>query len=350
MIEDEMRITELDLLQLTQTVRRVAILRAAIKLRVFDSMAAGPATAADIAAGHDLDARGTRILLDSLVAIGMLHTADSRYRLAAGATELLVSTSAGYFGAAIELTASDYEWEALGRLADSVRQGGTVLDQHAELPDYPFWTDLARNPTAHTAFVAGLLADTVAPRVSAAGWFDVLDVACGHGLYGFGVAQRFPTARIRSVDWQDVLGVAAAHARELGVAERVEFTPGDMFTVDLAGPYDLTLITNVLHHFSAERATVMLRRLASVTKPGGLIGIVAITADREAPRADPVPHLFSALMLAWTHGGESHSLDDYCAMLTASGFTAPTVHTLPAIPLRLLLAEREQDSRRKDLP
>ena len=138
-----------------------------------------------------------------------------------------------------------------------------------------------------------------------------------------------------------VLDVATVHARRLGVFDRVELTPGDMFTEPLDGPYDLTLITNVLHHFSTERATEMLRRLAAVTKPGGHIGIVAITADRDLPAEDPVPHLFSALMLAWTRGGESHSVDDYRAMLTDSGFGPPSLHTLPAIPLRLMLAERE---------
>jgi C-methyltransferase len=333
-------IDEFTLLEMAQAVRRAGVLCAALDLAVFDGMADGPVESHELARQLHVHPRGMLVLLRALAAIGLLHTDGARYRLVPGVDRVLVSSSPDFFGETLRLAVSRYEWDALGRLSEAVRRGGTVLDENAETPEYPFWEDLARTPTPHTPLVADLLADVLAPWVAGRPRLEVLDVACGHGLYGFTVARRHPQARVRSVDWANVLRVAREHAGRLGVLDRVELTAGDMFDTPLGGPYDLTLVTNVLHHFSAERVTVMLRRLADVTRPDGRIGIVAITADARDPASDPVPHLFSALMLAWTHEGESHSLDRYRELLAATGFGEPTVHGLQGVPLRLLVADR----------
>lgn len=336
----ESTIDEFTLLNMAQAVRRAGVLCAGMDLAVFDTMADGPTDAETVAARLGVPARGARILLRALAAIELLKTDGERFWLAPGVDRVLVRFSSGYFGDILRHAVSRYEWDALGRLSDAVRRGGTVLDTNAETPDYPFWADLARTPTPHTPLVADLLADALEPWAGGRERLDVLDVACGHGLYGYTVARRYPQARVRSVDWPGVLEHSRGHAERLGVLDQVELTPGDMFELPLGGPYDLTLITNVLHHFSAERAGQMLRRLAEVTRPGGRIGIVAVTADDRDPASDPVPHLFAALMLAWTHEGEPHALETYRDLLTANGFGKPRLHEVGGVPLRLLLAER----------
>ncbi|MFI6560799.1 methyltransferase [Streptomyces sp. NPDC050534] len=333
-------VDEFTLMNMAQAVRRAGVLCAGLDLDVFDTMAAGPADPETIAAQLGAPLRGIRVLLRALAAIRLLQTDGERFWLSPGADRVLVRSSPGYFGDLLRLAVSRYEWEAMGRLSEAVRQGGTVLDTNAETPGYGFWEDLARNPTPHTPPVADLLAETLAPWATGRERLDILDVACGHGLYGYTVAQRYPQARVRSVDWANVLEYSRGHAERLGVLDRVELTPGDMFEVPLDGPYDLSLITNVLHHFSPERAGEMLSRLAQVTRPGGRIGIVAITADGRDPASDPVPHLFAALMLGLTHEGESHPLETYQDILAGAGFGEPRLHQLPGVPLRLLLAER----------
>lgn len=333
-------LTDWDLLAMAQAVRRAGVLFAGLDTAVFDAMADSPATSDEVAARLGLHPRGARVLLNALTAIGMLRRDVELYRLAPGAGTLLVRSSPGYFGHALRQALSRYEWDALGRLGEAARQGGTVLDEHAETPEYPFWSDLARHPTWHTQRVATMLAEVIEPWARPLAPLDVLDVACGHGLYGFTVAQRYPHTRVHSVDWASVLSETAEHAQRLGIRDRVSLVPGDMFEVELGGPHDLTLITNVLHHFSADRVAEILHRLAKATRPGGRLGIVAIIDDGTDPAADPVPHLFSALMLAWTHEGESHSLATYAELLARTGFGPPQLHTVPGVPLRVLLAER----------
>lgn len=333
-------VTRVGLLDMLQGVRRAGVLRAAVKLGVFDGLADGPADPAALAAARGLSERGVRILLNALAAIGLVVPVGDRFALADGAAELLVTTSPQYFGNAMKLAGSDYEYEALASLADAVRTGGTVLDVNAETPSYGYWEDFAEFPTGNTVPMADLMADVVLKRVGDRPSLEVLDVACGHGLYGYTLAARDQRVQVWDVDWDNVLDTAEQHARRLGVLDRVHRRPGDMFTVPLGGPYDVTIITNVLHHFCRERATEMLRRLGEATKPDGVLAVVAVGVDERSPADNPVPHLFSALMLTWTREGEAHPISDYGPMLAAAGFAEPETYEVPGVPLTLLVAER----------
>src|SRR5699024_5412262 len=130
---------------------------------------------------------------------------------------------------------------------------------------------------------AAVMAENLEPWARDRDTLDVLDVACGHGVYGFTMAERYPQARVWGLDWPNVIEVAARHAEELHVSERTRFIAGDMFEAPLGGPYDLVTVTNVLHHFSEERATQLLSRVAGALKPGGRVAIVGFTRDDERP-------------------------------------------------------------------
>ncbi|WP_405016251.1 methyltransferase [Kitasatospora sp. NBC_00070] len=332
-------VTRQDLLAMMSSVRRTGVLRAGVDLKVFDALADGPARSEAVATACGADPRAVHILLNALAAIGLLETDGDRFRLAPGADGILVSTHPDYYGHAVRLAASDYEWDAIKRLGDAVRSGGTVMEQNAETPSYTFWEDFAELGTLNTQPIADLVADAVFP-VPGRDRPTVLDIACGHGLYGYTLAARDPRAEVWSLDWPNVLAVTEANAERLGVRDRAHYLPGDMFDVPLGGPYDVVVVANVLHHFSTDRATELLARAGSALRPGGRLVAIAISTGDAAPHRDPVPHLFSALMLAWTSEGQVHPLSAYEDMVVAAGFTRPKLHTLPHNPLRVLIAER----------
>jgi cyclopropane fatty-acyl-phospholipid synthase-like methyltransferase len=154
------------------------------------------------------------------------------------------------------------------------------------------------------------------------------------------LARRFAQAQVWALDWPNVLTVTERHAERLGVPDRAYFIAGDMFEVPLGGPYDVVVVANVLHHFSEERATDLLGRLRAVMKTDGRLVVVGFTLGDQPPAEDPDPHLFSVLMLVWTHEGEVHSEATYRRMLGTSGFVRTTVHEVDGLPLRVLTAER----------
>lgn len=325
--------------------KQTALLRTAVELGVFDAIAAGAEDAGAIAARIGADPRGTRILLDALAALGLLRTDSGHYHLDQGARELLVSSSPHYYGAMTAVVASDAEWEAMRRLGDAVRAGGVVVDTHAETPGYSYWEVFAASVSPVMNPAARVLSDLVADWGADREVVDVLDIACGHGLHGFAVADRLPQARVWGLDWDNVLPHRRRHAELRGLGDRTAEIAGDMFEADLGGPYDLVLVTNVLHHFSEERSAHLLSRAAEALRPGGRIGIVGFVIDDDLePFQDPEPHLFATLMLTWTHAGEVHTTAGYHRMLAAAGLRAERSAAVAGLPFHVLLAECDTTS------
>jgi 2-polyprenyl-3-methyl-5-hydroxy-6-metoxy-1,4-benzoquinol methylase len=330
------------LFEMMHAYKLTGALKAGIELGIFDQLAAGPATAGDVARPLSLHPRGARMLLNALTAVGLLDQArPDTYRLSAQSARFLVRGQAGYLGDMINVIASSWEWEAMERLADAVRKGGPVVDENAETPEFDYWRSFAANAHAIAAPSAKAVAEVLLPWATARPELRVLDMACGHGLYGFAFAQRLEHAQVWSLDWPNVIEVALRHADRLGVADQVHGLSGDVFTTNMGGPYDLVLITNVLHHFSAARAEELLRRAAEVTSPEGKVAVVGFVTDKDrSPTVDRQAHMFALLMLAWTTEGEVHTVDDYRRMLGSAGYEDFTAHPVPGLPAQIMVATR----------
>ncbi len=340
------------LFQMMAGFKSTAVLRAAVELRVCDALAKGPADAPEVAARLSADPRGTRLLLNAMAGLGLLVTEGEnaenaenadRYALAPGAEELLVTTSPRYAGGVTRVAASDGEWEALGRLATSVRDGTPVPGADALEPDFAYWRDFATHTTFGTMRAAELLADTLQPWTEDRTDLDVLDAGCGHGLSGYVLAERNPQARVTSLDWPNVLEVAAEHAERLGVRDRVTMLPGSVFDAELGGPYDLIVVGNLLFHFSPEQAGALVGRLAKALRPDGRLVVLGFTAGDRTPPEELHAHLLGLLMLSWTEGGEMHSTAAHRGMLAAAGLTETSLVSRAGLPLSILVAGRPAD-------
>lgn len=329
-----------DILRMLQAFQSTAILRSAIELGVFEQLAGGPADAPAVARAIGASERGTRILLDALAALGLLRRDREGYRLTAGAEDHLVRGRPAYLGELARIFASDNLWLRLQRLTEAVRRGGTVLQDHAETPGHPFWEDFA----CYSAALAGPAAEALAALLGS--WaarrqpLEVLDVACGTGLYGFTLLKHQPHARLHALDWPNVLAISRGYADRLGVRDRVTFIEGDMFTAPLHGPYDLVIFSHVFHHFAEETCVGLLQRFATALKLDGRVVIHDFVPGDGQPGAETFARLFSVVMLVWTREGEAHALARYQQMLGAAGFGPATVHEPAGLVSRFLIADR----------
>jgi C-methyltransferase len=328
------------LMQLMQGYQATALLRTGVELGVFDRLAGGPATAAAVASSVGADERGVRILLDALTALGLLEGDGEGYRLSPLSAAYLVSSGPAYLGSLTRIFSADHLWERFRGLSGAVRRGGAVTEDHAETPMHPWWEEFAASVGGMAAGAAPTLAAAVAPWAGGRDRLDVLDVACGNGMYGYTVALQQPQARVWSLDWPNVLATTRGVAEKLGVADRVEYISGDMFEMPLGGPYDLVVMSHVLHHFDEDRCLTLLRRVAEVTRRGGRIAIQDFVPTGGDPARDVPAHLFSVIMLVWTRQGEAHPLARLERMLAAAGFGPPELHPVPEMPTQVLVAER----------
>lgn len=328
------------LLRMIQGLQATAILKAGVDLGVFDRIATGVTSATAMASATGASERGTRILLDGLTALGLLVREEDGYGLAPLADAYLVTSRPSYLGGSTQLMGSEWAWRCWGSLTDAVRRGGSVLEQHAETPGHAFWETFAPSSVGLARPASEALADILSPWAARRPTLDILDVACGSGLYSLTLASQQEHARVTLLDWANVLALTRVNVERLGLADRTSVIEGDVFTEPLRGPYDLVVASHIFHHFSEERCLELLRRLATVLKPDGRLAIHEFTADSERPADEPGPYLFSVLMLTWTREGEAYPVATYRRLLGEAGFGPPEVHGSPGMATRFVIAER----------
>jgi ubiquinone/menaquinone biosynthesis C-methylase UbiE len=168
----------------------------------------------------------------------------------------------------------------------------------------------------------------------------VLDIAAGHGLFGIEVARQNPQARVVAVDWAPVLEVAHANAQKAGVADRYRRLAGSAFEVEYGGPYDITLLTNFLHHFDPPTCVGLLKKVHSALKPGGRAAALEFVPnpDRVSP---PMAASFSMTMLASTPSGDAYTFQELETMYREAGFRNVTAHPVPSGPHTVVVGHKQ---------
>ena len=324
------------LMQMIQGLQVTAILRAGVHLKIFDQIAGGANQAGSIAAAIGADERGTRILLDALTALRLLER-DGGYRLSPLADAFLVSNRPSYLGGMVDILAGSWSWTAYPRLAEAVRRGGTILEHHAETPGHEFWETFAPSSTGIAKPAANVLAELLREWAAQRPSLELLDVACGSGLYSLTLAAEHPAAQVTLLDWANVLQRTRDNVEQLDLHKRTRYIEGDVFEVDLGGPYDLVIASHIFHHFSEQRCQELMRRLAGVLAAEGKLVIHEFVSG-QPPAEDPFPYLFSVIMLAWSREGEAYSLETYRKLLQEAGLSPPEVHQSQGMPSRFLIS------------
>ena len=296
------------------------VLRASVRLGLWDALDRGIKTPEALARELEVDVRGLRTLMDALVALGLVEMTDGRYMLTEHARRYLTPSSPDSIADFVHIAANPLIWQALFDLDAAVRAGGAVIDHHAEEPNHPFWQEFARGSTAMARFSARLIVDHLKSWGAERASLKVLDVAAGSGMYGFTFLETFPQAHVTALDWPATLERTRENANRLGVADRVAWLPGDAFSVEFDGTWDVIIVSNFIHHFPPERAQELLKRLEPHLAAGGRLLLNDFFALSENPAEDPGPYLFGIIMLVWSRGGRIYSLKEGQQMLEAAGF------------------------------
>ncbi len=305
------------------------VLRAAVDVGVFEHVD-GTSDVAAIAREIKADERGTRLLLEALAAVGMLESGDGGgYRLSPLADATLVSGRPAYFGGLIRWMGGLLE-QAGPHMADAVRRGGGVLEEDV-LAQLGLWEEFAGASAAMAGAVAGALTDILSPFLAGrSDAVEILDVACGSGLYGLTVAGRHPEARVTLNDWAEVLERTRATAERLGLAERTIYLPGNVFEIPLGGPYDVIVASNFFHALSEDQSRQLLLRLAAALRPDGRLAIQGPMVVG-SPAEDRFARLLSMLLLTVTPGGEAHAVATYERLFADAGLSVVEAHDLPGM-------------------
>lgn len=317
--------------------QQTAALQAAIELDLFTAIGAGHRTIPQLAAQCAASERGVRILADFWTVHGLLAKDHGAYALTPESATFLDRKSPAYLGAMSGFLAGPHIRRQFDALPDAVRKGGVAVDESGSTAShYEGWVDFANSMTAMMGPAATQIAQIVNEPHHAP--LAVLDVAASHGLFGFTIAQQNPRARITALDWPNVLEITKANAERLGLSSRLSTIAGDVFTVDLGGPYDVILLTNLLHHFDHAANVRLLKRMKAALKPNGRVFTLEFVPndDRVSP---PSPASFALVMLASTPAGDAFTFGEFARMFNEAGFSSNTFIPLDGTPEALILSQ-----------
>jgi 2-polyprenyl-3-methyl-5-hydroxy-6-metoxy-1,4-benzoquinol methylase len=317
--------------------QETAILRCAIELDVFTAIGEGNSTTAAIARSRGVSERGTRMLCDALATLGFITKNGTEYALTADTAAFLDRRSRTYIGGSVAFLNSPMLISAFDNLAAAVRKGGTTMAGHGSMePDNPVWVEFARAMAPLMQPMAEWIAGVVASEPLPGPRVRVLDIAAGHGLFGISIANSIPNSDIVAVDWASVLEEAKKNASLFGVADRYRTIPGDAFTVDFGGGYDVALLTNFLHHFDPPTNVGLLKKVRAALKPGGRAITLEFVPDsnRTSP---PWSALFPLTMLATTESGDAYTFTEYERMHSEAGYRSTELMSHPTLVPRLIV-------------
>jgi trans-aconitate methyltransferase len=316
-------------------------LKAALDLEIFTHIAHGTATAAQLAAAKKTPLRSMRLLCDALVGLGLVEYDGDKLSLPEAAARMLVKGAPGYIGNQIGISHAPWFWEGAQNLVEIVKTGHPLLGPNsAEARELPFWEEFQRYSRQAAASGGAALAEAIAVVSGEPGPQRILDIACGSGMYGFSLLKRFPQAHLVLNDYANVLRLTEADAERIGLRERCEFRPGDLFADDLGSGYDLVLAVNIFQIYGPAKIEQLARRLHQAMAPGGMLVVCGPIPDEER-RANRFALMFGMNMLIFTQEGDIYTFSEYQRMLTAAGFRDLTAREVAGPrPMQAIIAHK----------
>ena len=258
-----------------------------------------PATAAEVASKVDWNPRATRMLLDGLVALGLVTKSGERYQNTAAASACLVPGRPAYQGNIVR----HIRYTAPGwyRIEESLRTGKAADAEPRERPAEEL-----------RAFILGMndIARTSAKEIlnilDLSPYRHLLDLGGGPATYAITFLEAHPRMKAAVFDLPAVIPIAREQVREAKMEARISFIAGDMLTDSYGSGYDLILLSNIIHSFSPENNREIVRKCAEAIEPGGLFIITDFLADND--RTGPAYSLMFALhMLVGTGEGDTYT-------------------------------------------
>ena len=313
------------------------IIGAAVSNKVFDSLASGAKTVAQLSKKTGAPTRGLGAIMNALVGLELLKKdRQEKYSLTPESATFLLSdkpgTQAGFFATILPQLVS--RWLSL---TEVVRDGRPVLAVNQEEPGTEFFSQLVENIIPMSYPSAQALGHHL-KTAKAKSEVRVLDLAAGSGIWGIALTQKSPRVRVTAVDWAGMIPTTKRITQKFGVADRFNYIEGDLLEANFGNGYDVAVLGHILHSEGEERSRELLKKTFRALKSGGTIAIAEwlVTDDR----TKPLPSLmFAVQMLVNTEKGDTFSFNEIKRWLEEAGFRKVRKLKAPG-PSPLILATK----------
>jgi 2-polyprenyl-3-methyl-5-hydroxy-6-metoxy-1,4-benzoquinol methylase len=261
-------------------------------------------TAGQVADILETNFRATEILLDAVASLGLLTKQGTRYKVTVLAKQFLLKESPAYQGDM--LRHADALWKSWSNLDVVVKTGMPTRTKNRD----------------HEAFIRAMHNNAVFRAPAVVNALDLrkvktaLDLGGGPGTYSIELAKH--GIAVTLFDVPSTLDVSKSFIQK-SKAKTIALKPGDFHADPIGKGYDLVLLSQVFHSYSAEENCALLEKVRNALNPNGQVAIheFFLEQNRAYP---PVGALFSVNMLVNTSKGRSYSPREMKKWLAKTGF------------------------------
>ena len=155
--------------------------------------------------------------------------------------------------------------------AEEYVRTGTPIDLHQQMT-VEQWARYQRSMRALAAQTAPQVAQAIPVPGDA---IDMIDIGGSHGYYSVALCRRHTYLRSVVLDLPEAVRAAAPILAAEKMGDRVVHLEADALTHDFGvESYDVVLLSNLAHHFSASQNADLFGRLGRALRPGGVLAVV----------------------------------------------------------------------------
>jgi O-methyltransferase domain/Dimerisation domain len=288
------------------------------KLGIADLLVQGPKSAAELAATTGVDAQSLFRVLRALVGAGIFSPAGTDSFALSRLGENLRTGVSGSLRAAL-ITIGEIHYHAFGDLLQSVRTGSPAFNHVFGMGLFDY---LRQNDGDASVFDAGMsdlaamLSYAVLCVYDFSGIRHIMDIGGGQGAFLRNVLKIYPQLKCTVLEMPSVVVEAGRFVGSGDRCERLSYVPGDFFVAVPEGA-DAHLLCGVLHDWSDERASAILKNCRSAVAENGRLLLVEMVVPEDD--ANCFSKLLDLNMMVMT-GGRERTQADFARLLNASGY------------------------------
>jgi len=293
------------------------ILLTAVRLDVFSALDGKQKTLYEVADRLGVHRETLGLLLNALVAMQLLKKDGDFYGNSTVSATHLVRNSAQYVGHLLLL--HDAEWDNWGKLEQTIRTGQRLVDRHVFETD----PDLGSNVLAVLHRIGQQSGPDLARRLQLSGPVRFLDLGGGAGTNAIAFCQAYPELTATVFDLPATLQLTERTVKEAGLESRITLRPGDFNKDGLGGPYDVVLMSDILHYQNLSTNAVLVKKVWDHLAPGGRL----VIKDRFLNETGTGPAwttAFAVHILVNTERGGCYKTADAVQWMGEAGFQAVT--------------------------
>lgn len=291
------------------------ILLTAVKLDVFSAIDERPKSCQDIAGRLQADPPTLGLLLNALVAMKLLTKEAELYGNSSIAIKYLVRSSPQYVGHLLLL--HDAEWNNWGKLEETIRTGKRTVDRHVFETD----PELGSHVLAVLNRIGQQSGPDLAKRLKLAGREWMCDLGGGAGTNAIAFCQVYPDLHATVFDLPETLKLTERTVKEAGLESRITLHSGDFNRDPLGGPYDVVLMSDILHYQTFDMNQDLVKKVYGALAPGGRLVIKDRFLD-EAGTGPAWTTAFAVHILVNTQKGSCFQASEAMQWLHAAGLSS----------------------------